>query len=345
MKEVIFKKEGSSGQIILNRPDKLNSLNHDMILSIDKKLREWVDDPEILTVLMYGSGERGFCAGGDMRVYYDNKERAHEIARDFFSSEYEMDQLLISYPKPIIAWLDGIVMGGGVGISYGADFRLVTEKTKWSMPEVNIGFYPDVGGSWFLNKIAIEMGRYISLMASFLNGQDVLWLGLAEMQLDQKAFNKILEEIPKIEGENEEAIKKEILKIISPYAQETSSSYLEQHKEKIKKYFSGDSLDIILAKLEEGRENDDEWASQTLKELRKKSLLSQYVIFEQLKRAKNMTLAQCFEMELIMSINFMDNPDFFEGLRSVLVDKDEPNWTYKNPKDISKELIDSFFKA
>ncbi len=344
MKEVILKKEGSSGQIILNRPDKLNSLNHDMILAIDEKLKEWAEDSEILTVVMYGSGDRGFCAGGDMRVYYDNKERAHEIARDFFSSEYEMDQLLINYPKPLIAWLDGIVMGGGVGISYGADFRLVTEKTKWSMPEVNIGFYPDVGGSWFLNKISREMGLYISLMASFLKAADVIWLGLAEMQIDRQAFEGILKEISKVQGQSQEAIKEEIGQILKTHIQEPGLSYLEEHEAEIKKYFSGDSMEAILASLEEGKNEGHEWASTTLKELRKKSLLSQYVIFEQLKRAKDMTLAQCFEMELIMSINFMDNPDFFEGLRSVLVDKDEPNWTYKNPEDISKELVASFFE-
>ncbi len=341
MKNVIFKKENKAGHIILNRPEKINSLTYEMIQDIDNKLEEWEKDKGIFFILMYGMGSRGFCAGGDMKIYYDYKDQALEIGRKFFSLEYEMDLKIINYPKPIIAFLDGIVMGGGVGLAYGADYRLVTETTKWAMPEVNIGFFSDVGGSYFLNQIPKEMGRYVGLTGRVLSGDDVLYLGYAEEKIFKEDIEKIIEELSAIKEDN---IEKEIKKIINKYKKTIQKSYLEKNKDKIKLYFTGDSMETIFSNLKEGMEKGDTWAKDIFLDMRKKSLLSQYIIFQQLERSQNLSIEECFEQELILALNFMDNPDFYEGLRSVLVDKNEANWKYKEAKDITEELVNSYFE-
>lgn len=341
MADVIFEKVKSSGHIILNRPEKINSLTHEMIVEIDEKLKEWEKDSSLSHILMYGSGSKGFCAGGDMRVYYDNRSNATEIAKEFFTLEYDMDLRIINFSKPIVALLDGIVMGGGVGISIGASHKIVTEKTKWAMPEANIGFFPDVGGTFFMNQIPEEMARYISFLAKFLTGDDVIFLGFADTKVLSTDMNAIKSEIADIEGENPFL---EIENILEKFQQPSENSYLERNQNKILKYFKGESVTEIINNLQLGADSGDSWALETLNEMRKKSLLSQFIIFEQFKRGKDLSIEEAFEMELTLSLNFMYNPDFFEGLRSVLVEKNQPVWQYKDPKDISEDLVDSFFK-
>lgn len=340
MADIVFKVKNKTGHIILNRPEKINSLTHEMILNMDEKLKEWEEDASISFIILYGAGTRGFCSGGNMTVYYDNKERAAEIAKEFFPSEYNLDLRIINYPKPIIVFLDGIVMGGGVGISYGAKYRLVTEATKWAMPEVNIGFFPDVGGSFFLNQIPQEMAKFISLTAKVLSADDVLYLAYAEEKIDQERIGKMIDELTQIDSEK---VEKNIENIIEKYKIEVKESYLEKNKEKIKHYFTGDSMGEIIEKLKRGIESGDDWASEISNTMKKKSLLSQHIIIEQLKRSKKMTIKECFDQEIIMSLNFMNNPDFYEGVRSVLVDKDKANWKYKELDDISEELVKSYF--
>lgn len=340
MKDVIFKKVNKSGQIILNRPEKINSLTHEMIVEIDEKLEEWEKDNDVFFVVMYGAGNKGFCSGGDMKIFYEEKERALEIGKKFFPSEYDMDLRIIHYPKPVIALLDGFVMGGGVGISYGAAYRIVTETTKWAMPETNIGFFPDVGGSFFLNQIPGEIARYITFLSKVVSGDDVLRLGYAERKVFKADIENILEEFSNI---IEDDVEIEIERILEKHEQPYEKSYLEKNEDKIKLYFSDDSVEKIIDKLKKGSESGDIWAEETLKMMRKKSLLSQYIIMEQLKRSTTLSIEECFEMEIILALNFMDNPDFFEGLRSVLIDKDTPKWKYKEPKDISEALVNSYF--
>ena len=341
MRNVIFKKENKSGHIILNRPEKINSLTYEMIRDINNKLEEWEQDKDISFILMYGAGARGFCAGGDMKIYYDKKDQALEIGKIFFSLEYEMDLKIINYPKPIIAFLDGIVMGGGVGLSYGAKYRLVTETTKWAMPEVNIGFFSDVGGSYFLNQIPEEMGRFIALTGKVLSAADVLYLNYAEEKIFKEDIEMVIKELSNIK---EEDIQKEIKNIINKHKKISQESYLKKNKDKVKEYFLGESMETIFSNLKKGMDKGDTWAEEILLDMRKKSLLSQHIIFEQLKRSKNLTIEECFAQELVLALNFMDNPDFYEGLRSVLVDKNEPNWKYKEAKDISEDLINSYFE-
>ena len=343
MNDVLFRESAGLGHIVLNRPEKINSLTHHMVEAIDEKLKEWANHSGIKGILLYGNGEKGFCAGGDMKVYYENREKAGEVARKFFPPEYEMDLKIIRFPKPVIVWMDGIVMGGGVGISQGADVRLVTEKTKWAMPEVNIGFFPDVGASWFLNRISVPMARYISLLAKFLRAEDVLWLGYGEYKMERQSFSEIVGRLEQLALQREFTLE-EIHSLMKEYQIPAAPGQLEKEEDRISRYFSPNTLEEIIEELEKGISQGDQWAKDALEELRQKSVLSQKIILEQLDRAKTLTVEEGFQLELTLSYHFMENPDFFEGLRSVLVDKEPPNWHYKTPEDVPRELVLSFFE-
>src|SRR5699024_3559278 len=175
MAEILYStNDNGVATITLDRPKALNSLTHNMVASMKEKLAEWQHDDSVQVIVMKSSSERAFCAGGDILTLHAAKEsdEAMKAAEEFFDTEYETDQFIYEYTKPIIAVLDGVVMGGGVGISFGASHRIVTEKTKWAMPEMNIGFFPDVGAAYFLNKTPGELGKYLALTASIIPAED-----------------------------------------------------------------------------------------------------------------------------------------------------------------------------
>ncbi len=339
MSDVVCTIRNKTGIITLNRPEKINALTHEMIEEITKTLNSWKNDEQIELVLLEGAGPKGFCAGGDMKFYYDNRDQALTIAKKFFPTEYEMDLQIIQYPKPVVAFLDGIVMGGGVGISYGADYKIVTEKTKWAMPEVNIGFFPDVGASFFLNQIPAPMARYISLLGKVLRVDDVCYLGYATHKIQRDDLDLVKEELI---NSNAPANPTEIEDLLVKYSEPPLDGYLKEHEQKIEQYFDYSDIDMITEALKKGADEGDAWAQETLQTLQEKSVFSQMIVLEQLEKAKEYSIEQCFDLELNLSYNFMENPDFFEGLRSVLVEKDQPDWHYKTSKDVPKELIEKY---
>ena len=289
---------------------------------------------------MSGEGGKGFCAGGDMRSLYDLREsHVTETARTFFSTEYQLDLLIHSYPKPILVYMDGIVMGGGVGLAAGASHRIVTEKTKWAMPEMNIGFFPDVGASFFLNKMPGCTGRYLALTSEMIKAADVIYAGAADYIIDSNDWENIKSDILLANWDNK-LTGKELTILIEKYNRSThqSSSPIAEYQEKINQHFSFDSVEDILSSLHNAASNGDQWSAETEKILLSKSPLSLKVTLSQLQYGKNKSLADCFRMEFDLSMNFMKNPDFYEGVRAVLVDKDRtPNWKRPNLADIQKK--------
>ncbi|WP_240374412.1 enoyl-CoA hydratase/isomerase family protein [Bacillus piscicola] len=339
---VIFKKTNKVGWIKLNRPKALNSLNYEMVKSILLTLEEWKNDDEIVTVCISGEGEKGFCAGGDMRALYEAKgSNNSQAAFNFFSTEYKMNLLLHHYPKPTITFMNGVVMGGGVGISEGTTYRIVNEKTKWSMPEMNIGFFPDVGASYFLNNMPGYTGRYLALSSPVLRVEDIVYVGAAEYLVSKDKWPEMVWEIENAEWDKEEA--DEIIKsIIQKVSESAGESQLKSVQDKIDKHFQFNSIKEIIDSL--SREQDDEWAQNTLQALKEKSSLSLKTTLEQLLRGTTQSVMECFQMEFNLSMNFMKNPDFYEGVRSVLVDKDRnPQWTYKNLTDVSDSKVNDMF--
>lgn len=333
------------GWIRLSRPQAINSLQLAMVRAIDEKLREWKSDPKVALICISGEGERGLCAGGDMKALYECKDSSSfQAAYDFFHTEYAMDLLIHQYPKPVVAYMNGIVMGGGVGLSIGASHRIVTETTKWAMPEMNIGFFPDVGASYFLNRMPGYAGRYLALTSQVIQASDAVYCGAADFYIESKNWPDIESQLLQ-RAWPEDGAAAELSALLAGYRAPVPPSRLAEWQPKIDGHFAKETVEDILSSLEREAERGDPWAAETLRSLLAKPPVSLKVALRQLQLGKEKSLADCFSMELNMSMNFMKHPDFYEGVRSVLVDKDKsPAWNYPRLEDVSDDLVDSFFE-
>lgn len=342
--EVVFSiNQNGVAMIVLNRPKALNSLSHEMVRAIGEKLMKWKTDRNVSIVIIKGAGTKGFCAGGDIKTLYEarSSESAMRKAEGFFEVEYETDLSIYQFPKPIIAFLDGIVMGGGVGLTYGASHRIVTERTKWAMPEMNIGFFPDVGGAYFLNKAPGHLGRYLALTASVIQAPDVLYMNGADifMQSDtMQLFNEKVEHTDWSEGKIDEKLDQ----LIDEYRTQPSQvSKLASFQKEIDRHFAFVTVEAILESLD--REGSD-FCTKTKEQLLAKSPFSLKITLKQLTDGKNKTLKQCFETDLLLAKNFLRHGDFYEGVRSILIDRDHlPDYEYKHVSEVTVDTVDKFF--
>ncbi|MBD1382703.1 enoyl-CoA hydratase/isomerase family protein [Metabacillus arenae] len=341
---VVTEAQNGVGWIKLNRPRALNSLNVEMVTAVYKQLKEWKQDDRIALVCIYGEGEKGLCAGGDMRTLYDLKENGVEAyAEQFFSTEYPMDYEIHHYPKPVVVYMNGIVMGGGVGLSVGASHRIVTETTKWAMPEMNIGFFPDVGASYFLNQMPGNIGRYLALTADVLKASDVLYAGAADYYLESENWPK-LRQAMMAKRWSPDSAKQEIDQLLKQLSSSAPSSSLSSEQEKIDQHFQFEIMEDIVSSLRTAAENGGGWAEKTVNTLLSKSPTSLKVTLRQIQEGKEKQLYECFKMEMNVAMNFMKCHDFYEGVRSVLVDKDRnPKWNPAVLEGVSEEQIASFF--
>jgi enoyl-CoA hydratase len=330
--------------IILNRPQALNSLSYDMVHAIGEKLLEWEKNPNVSVVVIKGAGPKGLCAGGDIKKLYEahSSKAALQDADRFFEKEYEVDMAVYQFTKPIIACLDGIVMGGGVGLTYGASHRIVTERTKWSMPEMNIGFFPDVGGAYFLNKAPGYLGRYLGLTASVIDAADVLYMNGADIYMESEALERF---IKKVENTDWNLVKVEgnLCQMIDNFKTFPSrESKLALQQKVIDHHFRFDTLEGILQSLE--REGSD-FSLNVKKLLLSKSPFSLKITLKQLIEGKQKTIEECFATDLLLAKNFLRHKDFYEGVRSVLIDRSQsPNYEYQHFSDVTNEVVNKFFQ-
>jgi enoyl-CoA hydratase len=353
---------GGVARLTLNRPKALNALSLAMIRDITKALDAWVIDDQITHVLMRGTSKDkatgefvpfgAFCAGGDIRYFY---EAVHSQPKDalnrasleaFFTEEYELNFLIHNYPKPIIALMDGVVMGGGMGLTQGASTRIVTERTKMAMPETAIGLFPDVGGGYFLSRCADSkpgVGEYLALTGQMLNGQEALSAGLADVIVDSKQLEHIWNDpksfLQKPFGMNPEPVGLSLSKsTVKPLL------YLDL----MQKHFAKTDVKKIILSLQA---DDSDWAKQALAKLQKNSPLMVAVTLEQIRRARTMTLADELRMERGMVHQcFADTPknhsDTVEGIRALVIDKDQsPKWQPERVADVTESMVNAFFKA
>lgn len=341
--DVLFStNENGVATILLNRPKALNSLNFEMVDAIGKQLNEWKTDAHIKCVIIKGAGERGLCAGGDIKTLYRAQENQENLekAYAFFTTEYETDLAVANFPKPIIAHLDGIVMGGGVGLTAGADFKIVTERTSWAMPETSIGFFPDVGGAYFLNQAPGHIGRYLALTGVQLKATDILYAKGANYYLSQaqsSIFFQHLEEIV-FTDHIEEDIKRLLENLVET---PTHEAKLEPLQKEIDRHFAYPTVEEIISSLEA---DSSDFAKETKKTLLSKSPVSLKVTLKQVMDGENKSLADCLATDLILAKNFMKHPDFFEGVRSVIIDKDlQPKYEYASLESVPTELVNRFF--
>lgn len=344
--DIILEVHNNIGVIRLNRPNKLNALSYKMIEIMYEKLLEWKDDKTISMVLLEGSGDKALCSGGDV-VHLREKRYSNieEYAFGFFHTEYCMNMLMFTYPKPIISYMNGYVMGGGVGISVGTSHRIVTETTTWAMPEMNIGLFPDVGGSYFLNMMPGEMGRYLALTSKPIRPADVMYIGAGDYFIDSNSWKAIREKLFSQDWKIDN-VKDTLNALLESYTVELKNpSKLQTLREKIDYHFGFDTMEEIIDSLKREKENGDEWASKILKTVLEKSPTSLKVALKQLTLGKTMSMKECFKMELDMGLNFMNYDDFFEGVRAVLVDKDKkPNWKPATIEEVDEKIVDSFFE-
>lgn len=332
--ELLTRREGVAGFLSLNRPKAIHALTVEMDHAMTEALVAWKDDVEVKVVILDHAEGRGFCAGGDVNLVRQSAlTDGGERGRKFFYEEYQLNHLMFTYPKPIVAFMDGITMGGGVGISQPAQFRVATENTRFAMPETGIGLFPDVGGGWYLSRLPSRMGQFLALTGARLDGAECLWTGLATHYLPA---DKLAEAKERIAHGHEPG------GVLSALAVTPPEPRIARNAQAIAKHFASDRFEDILASLEA---DDSEWAAKELATLRLKSPQACKVSLRQLAEAERLDdFAENMALEYRIAARTLMLPDFAEGVRAVLVDKDNsPTWNPATPEGVTDELLDSIF--
>jgi enoyl-CoA hydratase/carnithine racemase len=344
--------------ITLNRPAALNALSLPMIGELRKAFGQFAADPNVNAVLIKGAGEKAFCAGGDIRAIYESYQNADSLHRDFFVTEYPLDYLLHSYPKPYIALIDGIVLGGGMGISQGSRLRIAGDRTRMAMPETAIGFFPDVGASYFLSRLAGSLGTYLALTGVQIRAADAVYAGLADVYLPRAAVDALETELGALKWPAEgggaateggraamNAARTAIEALVRGLSQVPPAAPLAALRPAIDLHFAADSVPGMLRSLEsESRPEFLEWATQTVDLINTRSPTMLAVTLRQLQRGKSMSLAECFRMELGLVRHCFTQGDFIEGVRAMIIDKDNaPVWHPRFIDEVTDDAVAAMF--
>ena len=342
---VLFTEKKQVGVITLNAPQSLNSLTVEMCQAMTSQLGKWSKSKQIKCILIESSQEKAFCAGGDVVSLYQSIKEGGSYHQDFFYYEYLLDQMIHHFPMPIVVLGNGIVMGGGIGIMNGASHRVVTETTKMAMPEVTIGFFPDVGGSYFLGRMPGNVGLFLALTGARFNGTDALYVEMADFFMTSHRLEKFKKNL--FQGEFTENAHQEVREILGPLVRDSEgqrpSPKIEPQEEIINELMGGPNILDIKRKLEKTK-TDHKWIQKSIATFLSGSPTSMAVIFEQIKRGKGKNLAEIFTMEGNMARQFGKNHDFVEGIRALLIDKDNhPSWKPAKLKDVTAEMVESYF--
>ncbi len=332
--EVLFEQRGRVGLITLNRPKALNALTHGMCLEMDARLAAWSDDDSVRVVVVRGAGERAFCAGGDIRALYESGKAHTPYAMEFYRDEYRLNARIKHFPKPYIALLHGIVMGGGVGVSVHGSHRLAAESALFAMPETGIGLFPDVGGSHFLPRCPGDIGLYCALTGARLKTADMLYAGVATHAVPIAQWDALIERIAG--GQDPD-------RAIGDMAVAVEEPPLAQYRGKIDDCFSHGSVEAVLGALDA---DGTEWARATAATIRTKSPTSLKLAFRQLREGKQMGFDDCMRMEFRMVNRIIAGHDFYEGVRATIIEKDNaPEWQPARISDVGEAAIDAYFAS
>jgi len=345
---VLAERLGAIGLITLNRAGALNALSLAMVRDLTQVLLDWRSDPAVAGVVVRGAGREGkppaFCAGGDIRFFHQAALAGDPRLEDFFTEEYALNHLIHRYPKPYIALMDGICMGGGMGISQGAALRVVTEHSKLAMPETHIGLFPDVGGGWFLARCPGHLGEYLALTGHILGAEDAIAAGLADIRVDAARQGELIEALTSLKDATGDGV----LAAARHFATPVGPAPLEAHRAEIDASFSRESLSTIDAALEAA---GGAFAQATRQALAKRSPLMMAVTLEQVRRARQMTLAEDLRLERdLVRHCFWLRPgtasETVEGIRALAVDKDHhPRWNPPHIADVTPEMLAPFFAS
>ncbi len=337
----------------LNAERSLNALSLDMIRLLDRQLRRWACDPRIACVVLHGAGEKAFCAGGDIRSLYQavkaqSGSLPHPAALQFFTEEYRLDYLLHRYPKPLLVWGSGLALGGGVGLMVGASHRVVTETSRVAMPEITIGLFPDVGGSRFLGRMPGRIGLFFALTGAQANGHDALIAGLADYLLRSSDRTALFSRLQSVQWRqdvphNRDRLSSLLAEFSTAAISIRPASNLLQHRAFIESLCSGDSLVDVVARIV-AYDGDDPWLKRCANTLAAGSPTTAALSWELQRRARDLDLADVFRLELIVALQCCARPDFIEGVRALLVDKDNtPRWTPPTLAEVTQPWVDGHF--
>jgi enoyl-CoA hydratase len=343
--EILLGRDGGLAILTINRPQALNALTLDNYRRIDPALRAWAADPTVSAVVVRGAGDRAFCAGGDVRAVYEagrGISGPRDLTSVFFREEYELIQKIHHFPKPYIAIIDGITMGGGAGISVNGAYRVATERTLFAMPETGIGLFPDVGATRFLNRCPGHLGRYLGLTGVRLNAADALYCGFATHFIPQDRIDALLAALAARDTPH-----RPVERVLGSFAVDRGPAPLAELQAAADRCFTGDSLEAILNALTAeaaGGAAYAAWAEETWGSLLAKSPTSLKITLRQLAIGRNYDLEAALALEYRLTQHVMAAHDFYEGVRAILIDKDQkPQWRPATLAEVSGEMIEAYF--
>lgn len=344
-----------AGLAVLNSPQTLNGLSLDMCKALAARLELWASDPAIALVMLRGAGNKSFSAGGDLHGLYKAMQNntsgdawANETAREFFDVEYRLDYRIHTYPKPILCWGSGIVMGGGVGLMMGASHRVVTDSTRFAMPEISIGLFPDVGGTWMLSRLPGGVGNFLALTGAQLGAGDCLALGLADYLLGSEDWDALLARIqaaawPESADGASEQLRELLLELGSGHAWQAGP--LQRNLQAIRRACDGDDFLAVCSGITAWAQSDDPWLKRAADTFLAGSPGSARLSFTLLRRARLMSLADVFRQEYIAALQCGVQGDFQEGIRALLIDKDkQPKWNPSSVEQASETWVQRYFQ-
>jgi len=337
--DLIVRREGAAGVIRLNRPKAINAMTLEMSEGIDAALDRFETDPGVAVIILEGAGERGLCAGGDIRGLWESSREGGDLGARFWRQEYVMNARIAKYPKPYVAFMDGLVMGGGVGLSAHASHRVVTDRTKLAMPEVGLGFFPDVGGTWLLSRSPGEIGTYFGLTGQTMNGPDAIHAKFADAVVPVAKWPELREALTKV---RKGATAADITRLINDFATGETAGPVAAREPVIDALFGFDRMEDIFAAL---KRDGSEFALATLKTLNEKSPRGMVVTLKLLRLARiASSLEECLIREYRAACEVFRSDDFREGVRAAVIDKDRnPSWSPPRIEDVTPQMLAPYF--
>ena len=337
--DLIARRDGTAGVIRLNRPKAINAVTLEMFREIDKALDAFEADPDVAVILLEGAGERGLCAGGDIRALYESAKVKGDLGKILWREEYILNARIAKFAKPYVSFMDGIVMGGGVGLSAHSRHRVVTERTKLAMPEVGLGFFPDVGGTWLLSRAPGEIGTYFGLTGQTMNGPDAVYAGFADAVVPSSKLTALREALTKLRPGGTSA---EAKSLIDGFATGETAGPVAAIEPQIDRWFGHDRMQDIVAALQS---DSSELAQKTLQTLNEKSPRGMVVALKLLRLARaSSSLEACLVREYRAALEVFLSDDFREGVRAAVIDKDRnPKWSPPGIKDVTPKMVAPYF--
>ncbi len=340
--EIEFYEKGGAGFVTLNRPKALNALTLGMIRALKPQLEKWRDDKAVEAVVITGAGDRAFCAGGDVRAVYEAGRNGGSLTEEFFREEYRLNRMIHVFPKPYVALVDGITMGGGVGLSVHGSHRVATEKTMLAMPETGIGLFPDVGGTYFLPRLPGRIGLFLALTGWRLNAADTVYCGLATDFVSSERIPALIDAFGTADWASGDA-ETVVDRVIDAAKESPEASALAERRGVIDRCFAASSVEAILAALDA---EPGDWPAKIAGIIRKQSPTSLKVTFAQIARGAALDFDSAMVDEYRMSQAFMAGSDFYEGIRAVLVDKDhKPKWRPDELAAVTPGMVEAYFRS